>query len=57
MVGWCELVILFMSSGPYWIDPNGGCEKDAVEVWCDYSKQLCRSCVDPVKKVRRHVTS
>ena len=44
-----------MSLGPYWIDPNGGCERDAIEVWCDYSDSLCQSCVDPVKKVSQCV--
>ena len=44
-------LLLFMPSGPYWIDPNGGCEKDAVEVWCDFTNASCQSCVDPVKKV------
>ena len=41
----------YVSLGPYWIDPNGGCEKDAIEVWCDYSNGSCQSCVDPVRKV------
>lgn len=42
-----------MSLGSYYIDPNGGCEKDAIEVYCDYSKELCQSCIDPLKKVRQ----
>ena len=45
-------MLLLVSTGPYWIDPNGGCVKDAIEVWCDYSNASCHSCVDPVNKVR-----
>ena len=45
-------MLLFMLTGPYWIDPNGGCVKDAIEVWCDYRNASCHSCVDPVHKVR-----
>lgn len=45
-------MLLSMSLGPYWIDPNGGCVKDAIEVWCQYSETSCQTCVDPTKKVR-----
>lgn len=50
-VEWGGVVLLSMPIGPYWIDPNGGCEKDAIEVWCGFSKALCQSCIDPKRKV------
>ena len=43
---------MFTCTGLYWIDPNGGCEKDAVRVWCDFDDDsYCKTCIEPMKRV------
>jgi len=45
-------VLTCSCTGPYWIDPNGGCEKDAVEVWCDFDDEnYCKTCIEPKRNV------
>ena len=40
--------------GYYWIDPNGGCNSDAVEVHCNFSRGVPKTCLMPVQnKVER----
>lgn len=36
--------------GFYWVDPNGGCVKDAVEVFCNFSADHIKTCVHPIHK-------
>lgn len=36
--------------GLYWIDPNGGCINDAVEVFCNFSKEHVKTCIHPVNQ-------
>ena len=42
----------FFSSGKYWIDPNEGSAKDAIEVFCKGPE----TCLTPTKEVRIHHT-
>jgi hypothetical protein len=37
-------------SGHYWIDPNGGCISDAVEVLCNFTDGVPRTCIMPEKR-------
>ena len=37
------------ASGHYWIDPNGGCVSDAVEVYCNFTDGVARTCIMPEK--------
>lgn len=37
------------ASGHYWIDPNGGCISDAVEVYCNFTDGVARTCIMPEK--------
>ena len=37
---------LYISSGVYWIDPNGGCRADSFQVQCDYEDGSCATCID-----------
>jgi len=43
-------------SGNYWIDPNGGCSADAIEVWCDMDHEgaTCISAQKSAEKLRRY---
>ena len=34
----------------YWVDPNGGCTNDAVEVYCNFTDGVARTCVLPAKR-------
>ena len=34
--------------GYYWVDPNGGCIDDAIEVYCNFSNQRVQTCISPV---------
>ena len=34
----------------YWVDPNGGCTSDAVEVYCNFTNGVARTCVLPAKR-------
>lgn len=47
-------------SGNYWVDPNSGCDKDAIEVFCDFSAAETWTCVSPSNAVvdgRTHITA
>ena len=38
--------LLYSFPGLYWIDPNGGCISDAVEVFCNFSNsQQVKTCI------------
>jgi len=39
-------------SGNYWIDPNGGCSADAIEVWCDMAHEGA-TCIKAKKSQER----
>jgi len=43
-------------SGNYWIDPNGGCSADAIEVWCDMEHEgaTCIKAEKSAEKLRRY---
>jgi hypothetical protein len=40
-----------LENGLYWVDPNQGCEADAIEVWCDFTTQpaTVETCVYPTQ--------
>jgi hypothetical protein len=40
-----------LDNGLYWVDPNQGCEADAIEVWCDFTSQTSavETCVYPTQ--------
>lgn len=40
------LVHRTFTSGKYWIDPNGGCAADAIEVYCDFENEG-ETCISP----------
>ena len=42
-------VLIIAASGHYWIDPNGGCVSDAVEVYCNFTDGVARTCIMPEK--------
>lgn len=35
-------------TGYYWIDPNGGCIDDAIEVYCNFSNHRVQTCISAV---------
>lgn len=37
-------------AGYYWIDPNGGCISDAVQVLCNFSSGAVKTCIEPLQK-------
>lgn len=41
---------LLHNVGHYWIDPNGGCINDAVEVFCNFSSSQVKTCISPSNK-------
>lgn len=40
----------FSISGNYWVDPNGGCNSDAIQVFCNFTDGVAKTCVTPEKK-------
>lgn len=40
---------VFHTIGHYWIDPNGGCISDAVEVYCNFTEGTAKTCIMPEK--------
>lgn len=44
------VIVIFLCSGEYWIDPNGGHPSDAFRVHCDYSDK-CATCIPMQDKV------
>lgn len=45
-----QLITTVFATGFYWIDPNGGCSNDAVEVHCNFSGGVPKTCLLPVQK-------
>ena len=49
------LVHRTFTSGTYWIDPNGGCTADAIEVRCDFENDG-ETCIKPkIRKVWKKI--
>lgn len=47
-----------IEDGLYWIDPNGGCSNDAVEVHCNFTEGVARTCISPAQnEVERKIWS
>jgi len=42
---------IHLDNGLYWVDPNAGCEADAIEVWCDFNTypERVETCVYPTQ--------
>lgn len=43
----CDLCSFGVLTGHYWVDPNGGCVDDVVEVFCNFTGGLAKTCVLP----------
>ena len=43
-------MIFILALGHYWVDPNGGCNSDAIEVYCNFTAGVAKTCVLPDKK-------
>lgn len=39
-----------MLAGNYWVDPNGGCNSDAIQVYCNFTDGVAKTCVTPEKQ-------
>lgn len=37
-----------IEDGLYWIDPNGGCPSDAIQVHCNFTNGVAKTCISPV---------
>ncbi len=37
-----------IEDGLYWVDPNGGCSSDAVQVHCNFTNGVAKTCIAPV---------
>lgn len=36
--------------GYFWVDPNGGCISDAVEVYCNFTEGVAKTCILPERR-------
>ncbi len=39
-----------LHAGNYWVDPNGGCSSDAIQVYCNFTGGVAKTCINPEKK-------
>ncbi len=42
-------IFRFSLAGEYWIDPNGGCNSDAIRVFCNFTGGVAKTCIAPQK--------
>ena len=42
-------IFSFSTSGNYWVDPNGGSNSDAIEVFCNFTEGVAKTCITPEK--------